>query len=198
MLGRIPKKSSACECRSACAHTQIFWDDMAIAQALPSDISLWTRSGGAKGHLTGSLTFRHILWQVLPLHSCGWGAHTLSSGKQAALAENSMPVPQTLAGWGTMTWSTLFALACLLSPAPSNLAQGNPQPGHTQHPTPAIPWGCCDSGNQDFGWLCPGLTHKLVLTWNGTANTGGNVTPLASPTGFLADDKPLKFKLHWI
>lgn len=27
---------------------------MAIAQALPSDISLWTLSEGAKGHLTGS------------------------------------------------------------------------------------------------------------------------------------------------
>lgn len=32
---------------------------MAIAEALPSDISLWTRSGGAKGHLPGSHILTH-------------------------------------------------------------------------------------------------------------------------------------------
>lgn len=105
-VGRRTRKSSARERRSACTYLQIFCDDPGHCSSFLMVLFSFTPlSGRAKGHLTVSLTIRHVFW-VTPVHSCIWGDSSLhiihSSGKHWALwLNNSISVPHPLAATGT-------------------------------------------------------------------------------------------------
>lgn len=111
-VGRRTRRPSAPERRSACAHLHIFWDDPGHWSSFATVLSFTPLSDRAKGHLTGSPTFRHIFW-VMPVYSCSWGDFSLrihSSGKHRALwLKNSIAVPYTLAAMGTK-WNRAFCL----------------------------------------------------------------------------------------
>lgn len=138
---------------------------LAIAQAVP---------------LCTSPTLRHILFWVMPVHSCSWrdsSLHiTLLTWTPSSLTE-TLPcsAAHTSNNRDNMNPSILLALTFFLTHA----MQCHTSPSHIQetaqqafHPTPAMLLGLSPSGNLDFGRLlilCPGVTCKVVPSSTSTA-----------------------------
>lgn len=106
------------------------------------------------------------LLRVPPFHSCSWGAFSLPHPLFRQTTSSGWKLHwQTGAQWN---WA-LFALALLLSPA---VQSPTARTRTLSIPHQLSSWGSSylrQSGFWQADSLCPGLTHKLVLNWNGTA-----------------------------